>query len=365
MRLKLRNPLGQSRKLKWLRSSIPLSFALLSCACSVNAGKKGSSDVARLPITGTIFTIVFENHSQDDLLNHDTAYLKELASRYGTADAYLGKLHPSLPNYIVMTSGSAHGIHDDGSPSKHRVDGPENLADQLDAAGIPWRAYMEDMGDSCVMKDTGRYAVRHDPFVYYSSLANDTRRCQDRVVDMKAHFSEDLAADAYQFMWITPNECNDMHDCSKKTSDKWLRRVIPPIMESPGYKKGGAIFLLWDEGSADLSYASWYVFKNRQNLPFVLISEHIVSPGFVSNTRYGHDSYLATMQDAFGLPRLPRTLHSTPMADFFGVVPATEDSPTAPQVDSGSQDGSDGEARNVDGQARDVDGHANDPDGAS
>lgn len=295
------------------------------CACGVNEGVSGSNEVRDLPIEGTIFTIVFENHSQDAVLSPKNPYLMDLASRYGTADAYLGTLHPSLPNYIVMTSGTTHGVDDNGPPSENSIGGNDNLADQLDSAGIPWRAYMEDMGEPCVMNDVGEYAVRHNPFVYYTSLSGDEARCREHVVDMETHFAADLASNEYRYMWITPNLCNDMHDCPTQTGDEWLSQIIPQIMESPGYKAGGAIFLLWDEGNADASYITWYLVENPQNIPFVLISEDLVSPGFVSNIRYGHDSYLATVQDAFGLPRLRRTKNSVPMADFFGVAPPAED----------------------------------------
>jgi hypothetical protein len=112
--------------------------------------------------------------------------------------------------------------------------------------------------------------------------------------------------------------------------DEWLARVIPQIMESPGYREGGAIFLLWDEGNTDLSYAASYLFHVPQNIPFVLISENLVSPGFHSNTTYGHDSYLATLEDLFEMPRLPTTVDSTPMADFFFAPLSSVGSAVAP-----------------------------------
>jgi phosphatidylinositol-3-phosphatase len=286
-------------------------LASFLAACGPD-GVEGSSGVAELPITGTIFTIVFENHS-DDVVEDDMPYLESMANAYARADAYYAEHHPSLPNYLIMTSGKDHDVDDDEGPRHHRLGGTDNLADQLDAAGVSWRAYMEDMGEPCVLDDRGLYAVRHDPFVYYTSLADDAARCQDRVVDMAQHFSADLASGEFDYMWITPNDCNNMHDCSAETADAWLSQVIPQIMASPGYQAGGAIFILWDEGGPDLTYA----FGGQQTIPFVLISELLVSRGFVSNILYSHDSYLATIEDAFGMPRLATTLHSVPMADFF------------------------------------------------
>lgn len=295
-----------------------LAGAGLAGCGPANPGVPGSPDVVQLPITGTIYTIVLENHGTGAVLDDpDNVYLRELADRYATGAAYLANVHPSLPNYILMTSGSTGGIGDDGPPSSHSIDGDAHLADQLEAGGITWRAYMEDMGAPCATEDSGEYAVRHDPFVYYTSITRDPARCSEHVVDFDEHFAADLASNRYQFMWITPNVCNDMHDCPTTTSDAWLAEVIPQIMASPGYREGGAIFLLWDEGDTDATYAWSYVFHRPQNIPLIVVSESLVAPGFVSSTTYGHDSYLATVEDALGLPRLPTTIGSTPMADFF------------------------------------------------
>src|SRR5256885_16925251 len=60
--------------------------------------------------------------------------------------------------------------------------GVKTVADQLEAAGLTWKGYMEDMGTACRhpalnSRDTtqqakvgDQYAARHDPFVYFHSL---------------------------------------------------------------------------------------------------------------------------------------------------------------------------------------------------
>lgn len=303
------------RLVPWLLLTLP--FATTGCG-PANGGTPGSPAVQEnLPITGTIFTIVFENHGVDAVFSSQDTYLNQLREQYGTAAAYLANTHPSLPNYILMTSATTGGIGDNGPPSAHSIDGSEHLADQLEAGGITWRAYMEGMGEPCGLEDVGDYRVKHNPFAYYTTLSGDGDRCREHVVDFDESFEADLASNRYQFMWITPDICNDMHDCSPQQSDAWLARVIPQIMASPGYREGGAIFLLWDEGDTDATYAWSLVFGRPQNIPAIVISEHLVEPGFVSNTTYGHDSYLATVEDAFALPRLATTVGSTPMADFF------------------------------------------------
>jgi len=302
-----------------LMTIVSAPLLLASCIDGPD-GVEGTSDIVALPIDGTIFTIVLENHDADVL--DEMPYLRALADRYASADAYYADHHPSLPNYLQMLSGTDEGVADDAGPDEHQLDS-ENLTTQLDAADIPWRAYMEDMGAPCLMRDEGRYAVRHDPFVYFTSVTADAARCREHVVDMDAHLADDLAAGSYRYMWITPNECNDMHDCAPQTADDWLSRVIPQLMASEGYTSGGAIFILWDEGGQDASY----LFGGKQSIPAVVISERVAAPGFLSEVLYSHDSYLATVQDALGLERLPSTSGSTPMADLFE-EPVTETTAT-------------------------------------
>ena len=288
------------------------AFASLSTVGCISGpdGVEGSSDVAKIPLEGTLFTIVLENEDADVV--EEMPYLQSLASDYASASAYYADHHPSLPNYLQMLSGTDQGVSDDEGPGAHQFDS-ENLTTQLDAAEIPWRAYMEAMGSPCGLENRGNYAVRHNPFVYFTSVTRDQAYCEDHVVDLRDNLADDLDADEYSYMWLTPDTCNDIHDCAPRIGDKWLKKIIPQLMDSEGYKRGGAIFILWDEGGADVSYA----FGGKQNIAAVVISDRLASRGFVSDTLYSHDSYLATVEDAFGLDRLPSTVDSTPMADFF------------------------------------------------
>lgn len=287
-------------------------FLALGCGCApMNPGVPGSSAVTHPAIDGTVFTIVFENQNADDVLTPALPTFYELSQTVGRADAYISDHHPSLANYIEMTSGSTQGITTSNDPiSNVQIHGEENLADQLETAGIPWRAYMESMGEPCNASTSDPYGANHNPFVYYTSLTGDPERCRERVVDFDAHFAADLAADEYRFMWITPNRCNDMHDCPLAVGDAWLARVLEQIMASPGYQRGGVVFILFDEGYLRLGSAA-------ANLATLVVSPRLVSPAYVTDTRFDHRSYLATVEDIFEMPRLPTTVGATPMGEFF------------------------------------------------
>jgi acid phosphatase len=287
------------------------ALAVVACSGPTNTGKLGVAAVSHPNVTGTVFTIVFENEAADTVLVPANRSFYRLSQQNGRASAYISATHPSLPNYIQLTSGSTNGIINDSDPQTNvPVPGNENIADQLDAAGVKWRAYMEGMGTPCNYESNANYSAHHDPFIYYASMTNNPARCADRIVDFDTSFTADLDSGQYKYMWISPNMCNDMHNCGADVADAWLGKTIAQITASPAYQNGGAIFILFDEGSLRM-------LGSAADLPTIVMSPNLVSPGFVSDTFYDHRSYLATVEDIFRMPRLPTTIDSTPMDAFF------------------------------------------------
>jgi hypothetical protein len=314
-----------------MKTLLSLAIPALLTGCTLHAddyGVPGPPHVTKPAVEGTVFTIVFENHGRSEVLRPEYSTFYTLSQQYGSAEAYISGLHPSLLNYIELTSGSPHRIAASDPPSKQAqlVEGSEHLADQLDAAGIKWRAYMESMHEPCRMESAYPYVVNHNPFMYYPSFTGDVERCKDRVVDFHEHFSADLAGGQYRYMWITPDQCSNMHDCDPAVADAWLRDVVDEITASRAYQNNGAIFILFDEGSLRILGA-------EANLATIVMSPQLVSNGFATRTRFGHPSYLATIQDIFGLPRLPTTACATPMNEFFVLKDGQPTSAcSAPQV---------------------------------
>lgn len=298
-------------KLSLLAASLLLT--ILGCGANTQ-GQPASLSVGHPNIPGTVFTIVFENEAASDVLTPANPYFYSLLQQYGTPSGYGGSVHPSLPNYIMMTSGSTNGITTDDDPAVNaQLPGPNNIAAQLDGAQTPimWRAYMESMGTPCKMASDGNlYSAHHNPFLYYQYLAGDAARCAQHVVDFDQNFSGDLASGLYQYMWITPNMCNDMHDCESSVSDAWLAKVIPQILASEGYKKGGVIFILFDEGNSRAPGAF-------ATLPTLVISPNLAKTPIANSSQYDHASYLATVEDIFGVERLSSTTGIASMDDLF------------------------------------------------
>jgi phosphatidylinositol-3-phosphatase len=237
-----------------------------------------------------VFIIVMENRSYAQAIIG--GYTASLARRYGVAANYHGVSHPSLPNYLAMTSGSTWGIADDGY---HPLPAT-GLGEQLTQAGIPWRAYMENMPASCLLS-AYPYALKHDPFPYYGN------RCPPQVVNF-SRFSADMkSGDVPRFVWITPNLCNDGHDCSTAVADRWMSQVVPQILATAAWQQHGVLLITWDEG------------EDSANHVLTLVVRPNMQPS-VSNRYYDHYSLLATIEDILGVPRLGAAVRASPMRDL-------------------------------------------------
>lgn len=308
-----------------------------------------------------IFVIMLENHSEHSVIDQRDSngdlvapYITSLAHRYSWAQDYFGVTHPSEPNYIASITGSNWGIQDDNI---HVLDVP-NLVDQLESHGLTWNAYMEGIDPTDKLAATapgsvGLYAIKHDPF----ALMADVRDNPARMAHIKPY--EDLAGDLANgtvgnFVWITPDQCNDMHggvfvsvpgrpetpcpfgdavnidanDVSlQHKADAFVQSTVEAIMASPAWTGNSAIFVVSDENDFDgtnPSVGDWEdasgccdspivpagdprispLWPGGQygggHVPAILITTHSKHP-FVSTTPYNHYSFLATVEKLWKL----------------------------------------------------------------
>ena len=243
-----------------------------------------------------IFVIVMENRSYSQAIA--SGYVSSLAAQYAIATAYHGVSHPSLPNYLALTSGTTWGIADDGF---HALPAG-GLGAQLTSAGIDWRAYMEGMSNGC-FHSPYPYALKHNPFAYYGSA------CPKQVVPF-TQFATDMSGTVPQFVWITPNLCNDGHDCSSSVADAWLAQTVPSILNSNAWQDGGMLVITWDEGEDSANSV----------LTLIIRPDPVVHK---SARPYDHYSLLATIEDQLGVARLGQAAQATPMTDLTAMKAAS------------------------------------------
>jgi hypothetical protein len=278
------------------------TFALALAGCGV-ARVTGAVQTTPSPKAGLhggaprhIAVIVMENEEFSNIIGSTSApYINSLARSYGLAGSMFAIAHPSLPNYLALTGGSTFGISSDCTGCSVNT---TSVVDQLEHAGLSWKGYMEDLPHPCFTgASAAGYAKKHDPFAYYTRIVNRPARCR-RIVPLSRLAADERARALPRFVWITPNLCHDMHDCDVATGDRFLSRLVPPLLASLGPR--GLLFITWDEGSSDDSCCR------------LAFGGHIVTIAAGSLARRGarlpapadHYSLLQTLEDLFGLPRL-------------------------------------------------------------
>jgi len=294
-----------------------LIAALLLVACGSGGSASSAAPTAILgsramrPL-GHVAVIVLENKEYQSVAGNLRAapYLNALASVGAMQRPYFAVAHPSLPNYLALVSGSTHGISADCDDCF--VDAP-NLADQIERSGRTWRAYMEGMPSPCFMGDAGLYAQRHNPWVYFDNVRTNSERCRSHVVPF-AQLDVDLRAEVLpDFVWITPDVCNDMHDCPVATGDAWLGALVPRLLASPAFVRDGAIFIVFDEGNSDAGCCD----AEGGGQVFMVVVGSAIRPRVVSTVPATHYTLLRTIEDGWGLAPLGEAVRA---ASFSGDI---------------------------------------------
>jgi phosphatidylinositol-3-phosphatase len=330
-----------------------------------------------------VFVIMLENHSQSSVIDDSNApFITSLAHQYGLAANYYGVTHPSEPNYVATISGSNWG---------HNVDDPSlvydhlNIVDELESRHLTWGAYMESMPSAGFTgtqypATAALYANKHNPFVLFQDVLSSPSRLAK--IKPYSDFAADMKHDVPNFVWITPNQCHDMHGgvysqiaadgsdgtpcpygstkddandaALKQKADAFVKGAVQTITSTPDWKSGRtAIFIVTDENdyTGDPTTDGWesadgccdspylgpgtpFLGGNEQpdgnvwkggvygggKIPAIVMTARGRS-GYVSQTPYNHYSLLSTIQWNWGLPPLANTadtLNVKPMTEFFG-----------------------------------------------
>ena len=308
-----------------------------------------------------VFVVNLENKGYDETFGpaSPAPYLsKTLTAKGQLLTQYYGTAHNSLPNYIAQISGQGPNpqtqgdcqVYSDfaqaGTAAPQQAvgngcvypAGVKTVADQLEAKGLTWRGYMEDMGTPCrhpaanAPDDTQKakvgdqYAARHNPFVYFRSIT-DSPSCAANDVDL-SRLTADLStvATTRNLTYITPNLCNDAHDSpcvdgrpgGLVTADQWLSTWIPKILASPAYKQDGLLVVTFDEADTESTDGAAACCGEgpgpNSPLPGIygmgggrtgtVLASPFLEPGTLNNTGYNHYSLLRTIENTFGLAPL-------------------------------------------------------------
>jgi hypothetical protein len=196
-----------------------------------------------------------ENHSFGSVIGNPQApEINSLAAECGLATGYVALTHPSLPNYMEMTSGlpyTSFPWYTDCDPLGPCRTAAPSIFSALDAAGKQWRSFAESMGTNCGLVTYGYYAARHNPAVYYTNIRDKCDQWDQPLGTPEAGPLHRLLAEdvPVALITVTPNVEDDMHNGTVAEADKWLSRWVPEVTSSLPYRSGRlAIVLAWDEG---------------------------------------------------------------------------------------------------------------------
>ena len=252
----------------------------------------------------------------------ETPGYADLVRRYGFASEYYAAAHPSLPNYLALTSGSTWGVTSDCTACY--VDA-RDLGAQLSAAGVSWGAYMEGIPGPCFLDQYGGtgYAAKHNPFRYYIAIRSSPALCAHiRPLGDLRPLLGGPAAGVPRFVWVTPDLCHDGHDCSPGEAAGWLDGFVAQVTAGAAWRDGGVLFVTWDEGNggdaSTVTQAGAVADCCGGGHVLTIVAAPGITPATEISVPYTHASLLATIEDAFGLPLLAGARSATPLAAFFG-----------------------------------------------
>ena len=274
---------------------------LIALAALLLLGAAPAADAK--PARSSVVLIVLENTEFGEVVgSREAPFLNRMIERGALATRYFAVTHPSLPNYLALFAGSTFGIAENCTGCV--APGP-NLATQLSRAGISWRAYMGGMPRACFAgAESGAYVKRHNPFMYSRAVASRPKLCR-RVVPETALRADLRRGSLPAFAWLSPDLCDNSHDCPLATADSHLEELVPRVERRLGPE--GLLIVTFDEGTSDRGAAGR---PGGGRVATILVGPG-VQPGTRLRRVYTHYSLLAALEDRFGLARL-RHARTTP-----------------------------------------------------
>lgn len=301
----------RSRSTRVLAGTLCAAVLALAAAAEVRAvtttppPRTSSGSQAVIPSFSHVIVVVLENKEYDEVIGSSSApTFAALAHRYALLTDYSGVAHPSLPNYLALVSGSTQGITSDCTSCD--VDA-RNLADTLGRAGKSWKTYAEGLPQpGFTGPSAGRYAKKHDPFVYFKDVSGNPSRLRN-IVPLSGFRSDLKARRLPDFSLVVPDLCHDMHDCPVATGDAWLASFLKPLLSSPAMSKG-VVFVVFDEGSSSAGGGG--------HVPALVLGA-IVRPGSRVAMALNHYSLLRTIEESWHLPFLGASATAAPIAGIW------------------------------------------------
>jgi len=226
-----------------------------------------------------------ENKKWSDVLNGQGPWQTARKNECATATNYAQAGSPSRPNYIAMTAGGTFGCEGSNAdpPGGCTPPSPSLFKQVIDAGGTA-KNYLESAQGPCDLTSGGTYAVKHSAWPYFQ---DERALCAANAPAMGTVVLD--PANLPTLAYVSPNLCNDTHDCGVATGDNYLKTLLTPVLSSADYQAGKtAVIVTYDEYTP---------------LPNVWMSRS-VTPGVSYTAGMSHYGLLRTVEEMLGLPLL-------------------------------------------------------------
>jgi acid phosphatase len=252
-----------------------------------------------------LLVFVVENHSLDQM-RRGMPFVRGLADRYGYATRYRAVTHPSLPNYLAIAGGDTFGVTDDAAPSVHPLPGPTVFGSAI-SAGSTAKLYAEAMDTRCQLEPSGRYAVKHNPWAYFT---DERALCQRHDVPLRRLGTDVDAGRLPAVGMVIPDLCNDAHDCTLARADGWLKKRVGRVMGGPDWASGHlAIVITADEDD-----------RQHGNLVLTVVAHPAVDHAVVT-TRLTHYALSRSYSQVSGADPIGHAADARSLLRQFGLRP--------------------------------------------
>lgn len=264
-----------------------------------------------------VVVVIDENTDYTDAYNSTNMpwMTAQINSVGALATGYYANTHPSIGNYMELTTGQVLTNDDGQTPSSFPVSA-DNIVRELLANNLTWKAYCESIPSvGYIGGDTGQYAVRHCALPYPTDVQNSTTQ-RNNLVGI-SQFDTDIANNTLpSFSFVIGNLCDDAHDCivpGSSAPDQWLQTHLGPLFSASNFYQDTLLIFTWDETNSDNTNGGgkveWAAFGAGVKKAYQQ----------ASSTVYQHQSTLRLALQKLGVTTFPGDAANAPdMAEFFG-----------------------------------------------
>jgi phospholipase C len=228
----------------------------------------------------------------------------------------------------------------DESSSQYPCFDHPTLTDLLEAKGVSWHYYAQDVSSSQTSIWTAPNAIKHicDPNTQDGVLTCTGTEWSSHVTLTPSQVLTDIANNQLaQVTWVTPDGADSDHPLGNTGGGpSWVASIVNAIGNGP-YWSNTAIILTWDDWGGWYDHVAPTIVNSYEygfRVPLIVISQY-TKPAYITHTQHNFGSILKFIEEVFGTTTVGYAdVKSDDLADCFdysqvpltfSVIPAEKD----------------------------------------